>query len=105
MHNMGFNSSNYHPIRALSHGCIPIQYPLDLANTILSRQNWTRAGINKVVNKGKRRIVKLKQPIPVHITYIIAWVNKDGTLYFRRDIYARYATLSRAFFNQMHEKS
>lgn len=94
-----------HPTRAFSHGCIRVQYPLDLANVLLSRQNWNRTKIDKAVNKGKRRVVKLKRPIPVHITYFTAWVNKDGTLHFRKDIYGRDKILSRAFFNQMHEKS
>jgi murein L,D-transpeptidase YcbB/YkuD len=32
----------------------------------------------------------------VHIAYLTAWVNKDDTVHFRNDVYARDAILAEA---------
>ena len=37
-------------------------------------------------------MVKLKNPLPVHITYVTAWVDEDGVMQFRKDAY-RYDDL------------
>ena len=31
--------------------------------------------------------VKLKNPLPVHITYMTAWVDESGIMQFRKDAY------------------
>ena len=76
-------------LRIFSHGCMRVQNPLDLAELILADQGWTRERIDAVVAQGKERIVNLKTQIPVHVTYLTAWVNKDGAVNFRRDPYRR----------------
>jgi murein L,D-transpeptidase YcbB/YkuD len=42
--------------------------------------------------------VRLEHPIKVHVTYLTAFANKDGSVHFRRDIYDRDASLARALF-------
>ena len=37
--------------------------------------------------------ITLKQPVPIYVTYLTAFVNKDGTVNFRDDIYGRDAPL------------
>ena len=81
-------------LRVFSHGCMRVQDPTKLAEVILGRQDWTLNKINNQIASGKRRIVKLKQKVPVYVTYITAWVNKDGSANFRRDIYGRDETLA-----------
>ena len=81
-------------LRVFSHGCMRVQNPTKLAEVILGRQNWTLDKIDNQIASGKRRIVKLKQKVPVYVTYITAWVNKDGSANFRRDIYGRDETLA-----------
>ncbi|HHK74879.1 MAG TPA: peptidoglycan-binding protein [Rhizobiales bacterium] len=83
-------------VRSFSHGCVRVQNPLDLAAVLLGWQGWSRKQIDAVVAAGKRRIVRLKTPIPVHITYLTAWVNKDGSVHFRDDIYGRDKRLEKA---------
>jgi murein L,D-transpeptidase YcbB/YkuD len=39
------------------------------------------------LNAGKEKFVKVKDPIPVLITYYTAWVDENGQLNFRDDIY------------------
>ncbi|MEO3428105.1 L,D-transpeptidase family protein [Pelagibius sp. CAU 1746] len=83
--------------RAFSHGCIRVQNPPLLAEHVLSAtQGWDRARIEEAIASGERTIVTLSEPLPVHITYLTSWVNKDGSVHFRSDIYERDAALVRA---------
>lgn len=88
-------------VRNFSHGCIRVAKPIDLAEMILRHDpEWTRERIEQVVSSGEQRIVKLKDPVMVHITYLTAWVNKDGTLHFRNDVYERDPQLAAAVFRE-----
>lgn len=82
--------------RYFSHGCIRVQDPFDLAEVILKDQGMTRAEIDQIVNSGKRTVVRLQERIPVHVAYLTAWVNKDGSVYYRRDVYGRDKILDEA---------
>jgi len=74
--------------RAFSHGCIRIEKPLDLATYLLqSKNSWTRKKIMDEIRKEKRQVVMLPDPIDVHIHYGTAWVDQEGILQFRDDIY------------------
>lgn len=79
--------------RYFSHGCIRAKDPLVLGSFLLKDSGYSLSRIKAVVATGKRTIVTLKRKIPVHITYLTAWVNKDGTVNFRDDIYGRDAKL------------
>jgi murein L,D-transpeptidase YcbB/YkuD len=48
---------------------------------------WTPSKISKAMNAGEEQWVKLGAVVPVYITYFTAWVDKDGKLNFRDDIY------------------
>jgi murein L,D-transpeptidase YcbB/YkuD len=78
--------------RAFSHGCIRLSRPIDLAEEVLQPEGWTRERIDGVVASGDRTVVNLTTPLPVHITYLTAWVD-DGVANFRRDIYEQDAKL------------
>jgi murein L,D-transpeptidase YcbB/YkuD len=82
--------------RYFSHGCMRVQYPVKLAETLLKPQGWSAQGIKQQIASGKRRIIKLKSKIPVHVTYLTSWVNKDGSVNFRKDVYRRDQNLIKA---------
>jgi murein L,D-transpeptidase YcbB/YkuD len=87
--------------RAFSSGCIRIEKPFELAQYLLSdkqKKKWTNNDILQVINKGKEYIVFISPPIPVHILYWTAWINRDGSVNFRDDIYNRDASLAKALF-------
>ena len=67
-----------------------------MAEVLLGDQGWGRSKIDGVVSSGKRTVVKLNEKIPVHIAYLTAWVNKDGSVHFRRDVYGRDKILAKA---------
>ncbi len=82
--------------RFYSHGCIRVQHPEDLAAVLLKIQGWTKSKVKQAIANANKRIVKLKKQVPVHITYLTAWVNKDGKVHFRKDIYGRDQRLAAA---------
>lgn len=82
--------------RYFSHGCMRVQHPEQLAEVLLGQQGWNAGRIASQIASGKRRIVNLKAPIPVHVTYLTAWANKDGPVHFRDDIYGRDKILAKA---------
>ncbi|WP_417673570.1 L,D-transpeptidase family protein [Roseibium sp.] len=89
--------------RSFSHGCIRVSDPFTLGDTLLADQGYDKARLEAIRDKGERMIVNLQKPIPVHITYLTAWMNKDGSTHFRKDIYNRDAVLLKALARAMTE--
>lgn len=90
-----FNRAN----RSFSHGCIRVEHPFDVAETILrltGTVDWPRTRLDEALASGQRTIVRLKQPIPIHISYVTAFVANDGSVNFRSDIYGRDRKLATA---------
>ena len=84
-------------VRSFSHGCIRVERPEEFGAVVLGRQpGWSLDRIEAAIASGERRIVTLAAPLPVHITYLTAWVNKDGSVHFRDDVYGRDALLAEA---------
>ena len=77
-------------IRTYSHGCIRLETPLKLAFYLLRKdKHYTPKKINQIINAGKQTYIKLKNKVPIYITYYTAWVDSSGKLNFRDDIYDR----------------
>ena len=78
------------PIRAFSHGCMRVQEPFKLAQFLLRNDSsWDDEKIKLAMNTGKERTVTLSQKVPVFIVYFTAFVDRDGKINFRNDIYER----------------
>ncbi|TDQ84027.1 murein L,D-transpeptidase YcbB/YkuD [Dongia mobilis] len=74
--------------RYFSSGCVRTEKPIDLAEFMLQQTpDWDRARIDAVIKTGKTTLVKVANPLPVHITYMTAWVDEDGVMQFRKDAY------------------
>lgn len=85
--------------RAFSHGCIRLAEPEKMANYVLRNQpEWTPEKINEAMNAGVEKFVKLKDPIPVIITYYTSWADENGKLNFREDIYGHDKKLAEKMF-------
>jgi murein L,D-transpeptidase YcbB/YkuD len=82
--------------RYFSHGCLRLRDPLTMAEKILVPEGWDRKRIDAVVASGRNTVVRLKEQIPVHIAYLTAFVNKDGSVNFREDVYGRDKILADA---------
>lgn len=85
--------------RAYSHGCIRLSEPTKLAEYLLrSKPEWTADKIAEAMNSDKETYVSLKNSVPVIITYYTAWVDENGLLNFRDDIYGYDALLQKRMF-------
>ncbi|MGD1151982.1 MAG: L,D-transpeptidase family protein [Syntrophales bacterium] len=74
--------------RDFSHGCIRVEKPVELATYLLrNKETWIQKKILAEIRKGKRQVVMLPEPVNVHIFYGTVWVDREGVLQFRNDIY------------------
>ena len=85
--------------RAYSHGCIRLSDPVKMAEYLLKDDsNWPPEKILEAMDSGNEKFVKVKNPVPVFITYYTAWVDENGVLNFRDDIYKRDAIVEQKMF-------
>jgi L,D-transpeptidase YcbB len=74
--------------RTLSHGCIRVADANSLAQYLLQGQkDWDAQKIAAAMNSAKEQTVALKDKHPVSITYLTAWVDEQGQMNFRNDVY------------------
>ena len=78
--------------RAFSHGCIRVQNPLTYGEKLLSlvmpNEHYTEAKLEGVFGDSEINI-DLPKFIPVHLTYQTAFVDENGKLQLREDVYGR----------------
>jgi len=88
--------------RTFSHGCIRIEKPIELAAYLLKNElGWTKETILTEIAKKKRQVIKLANPVPVYIYYTTAWADRDGFLYFRKDVYKSDRALEKAMSEKL----
>jgi murein L,D-transpeptidase YcbB/YkuD len=82
--------------RAYSHGCMRVQNPETYAVKLLSlvdaKEHYTEARIEKMYGDSEINI-NFQKPVWVHLTYQTAFVDADGELQFRDDVYGRDARM------------
>jgi L,D-transpeptidase YcbB len=82
--------------RFLSHGCIRIPNARDLAAYLLRADpSWTSDRVTEAIESKRNLKVELPRPIAVHLVYDTAWVEADGTVQFRNDVYGWDAAANR----------
>jgi murein L,D-transpeptidase YcbB/YkuD len=92
-----FNEST----RAFSHGCIRLAEPKKLAQFLLRNDAaWDSVKITTAMNAGKELFVTVKENIPVFIGYFTAWVDGQGQLNFRDDIYGHDKKMKERLFGK-----
>ncbi|WP_407948099.1 murein L,D-transpeptidase [Parvibaculum sp.] len=79
--------------RFRSHGCIRLEKPLDLAVRLLEPE-WPRERIEAAIAAGETARLPMSRSMPVVVAYWTAFVEEDGTVEFRDDIYGRDAALA-----------
>ena len=60
--------------------------PWGFADALLTDEDWNSARLKKLIG-GPETKVDLHEHVYVHITYFTAWVDADGNLQFRNDVY------------------
>ncbi|HSC52988.1 MAG TPA: L,D-transpeptidase family protein [Phnomibacter sp.] len=86
--------------RAFSHGCIRVGTPEKLAAWVLKTYpEWTTEKIEEAMNLDDEKTVTLSKPIPVFIGYFTCWVDANGKVNFRNDIYGHDKKLAEHLFH------
>jgi murein L,D-transpeptidase YcbB/YkuD len=74
--------------RGFSHGCIRVEDPVALASYLLRGQEEGDPNrIRTLIESGETKTLHLEHPMPVHIVYFTAFVEEDGAVGFRNDLY------------------
>ncbi|TKC03994.1 L,D-transpeptidase [Pedobacter frigoris] len=86
-----FNQS----MRAVSHGCVRVEKPLELARALFGEGSKFEFIKKQMENKDNPEAKDLALPkkVPVYLTYYTCWTDANGTLQFRKDIYGQDVVL------------
>ena len=84
--------------RTLSHGCLRVKNPVDLAEIILKEdKGWDKAKIAELMRSGPlNNEVVIEKRIPIHLTYFTAWVDGNGKLKTFADVYGHEKRITQA---------
>jgi len=82
--------------RYISHGCIRVEDPRGLAQILLNSDQWSRDAIDAAIATGQTKSVPLHKSLPVYVLYWTAFVDPDGMVEFRDDVYGRDRRLAEA---------
>ena len=74
--------------RALSHGCVRVEEPARLAEILMGggAKGWTQRRVQSLLGD-RERSFSLPAPVPVHLEYFTEFVDENGTLREREDLY------------------
>ena len=87
--------------RSFSHGCIRIGNPAGLASFLLRKQPvYTSDSIKSLMNQPTEKWVDAKPLVHVIIKYFTAWVDENGLLNFREDIYGHDKKMGEKLFDK-----
>jgi murein L,D-transpeptidase YcbB/YkuD len=75
--------------RALSHGCVRVENARGLAAYILGGPKWGIEEIANAITLGETQRADVVRKLRVSILYFTSFVDADGTIQFRDDIYGR----------------
>jgi murein L,D-transpeptidase YcbB/YkuD len=79
--------------RAFSHGCMRVQDPVKYAEVLLSivrpGEGYSQDRIRKMIASMGEQDIQFPHYLPVHLTYQTAFVDDEGRLEFRGDMYGR----------------
>lgn len=77
--------------RFMSHGCIRVEKPMELANYVLDNglDSITNAQLQQCLKDQKPRSFPLTNKFPVLILYMTADIDANGTLKFYNDVYGK----------------
>jgi L,D-transpeptidase YcbB len=80
--------------RAFSHGCVRVDQPLRLAEIVMG-SGWSEQRFRSLLGDTERTVF-LPRPLPIHIEYFTAFVDDDGGLQLRDDLYGHMRRIESA---------
>ena len=91
--------------RTLSHGCLRVKNPLELAEIILQDdKGWDKAKVAELIRSGPlNNEVAIEKRIPIHLVYFTAWVDNAGKLKTFADVYGHEKRIALALEGRWKE--
>lgn len=88
--------------RTLSHGCLRVWKPMQLAELILKEdKGWDAEKIAELDRSGPlNNEIPITKEIPIHLVYFTAWVGEDGKLKTFGDVYGHEKRVTQALDGQ-----
>ncbi|HWE79172.1 MAG TPA: L,D-transpeptidase family protein, partial [Pseudolabrys sp.] len=80
-------------MRALSHGCVRLQHPKQMAAAVLGK---SVDYVAKQIGRGDNAFEHVAGDIPVYLAYFTAWPDQNGAVHYYNDVYTRDAHLKTA---------
>ncbi|MEO6851198.1 MAG: L,D-transpeptidase family protein, partial [Mucilaginibacter sp.] len=75
-------------VRAVSHGCVRLEKPLQLAHALFSdTSRYNLIAKDMAADNPSPTDIGLRPKMPVYITYVTCWADTNGVLQFRKDVY------------------
>jgi murein L,D-transpeptidase YcbB/YkuD len=92
------------PLRHTNLGCVALPDIAAVVKPLLAADPaWTEGRIDGALAAGGTQMVALAQPLPLHFVYDTAWIDDDGTLEFRDDVYGWDKAMPSAEVNTVAE--
>ncbi|OGT50111.1 MAG: hypothetical protein A3E82_02230 [Gammaproteobacteria bacterium RIFCSPHIGHO2_12_FULL_38_11] len=74
--------------RAQSSGCIRLENSMALVQYFYpDNSDLNQESVDQYLSTYETKYIQLRNPMPVYVTYITAWVDQTGHAHFARDIY------------------
>jgi murein L,D-transpeptidase YcbB/YkuD len=90
LHDTPAKSAFYEAMRAVSHGCVRLQQPLQLAHTLFGDgDKYDTISKDMAANNPDPTDLYLPKKVPVYITYVTCWADSTGALQHRGDVYGQ----------------
>ena len=76
--------------RAFSSGCIRLENPMALAKSLMKTSPVMRsARLKKLLDSNTTKQLRLREPVPLYLTYWTAWLDDNQKLHFGEDVYSQ----------------
>jgi murein L,D-transpeptidase YcbB/YkuD len=79
--------------RALSHGCVRLEHPREMAAALLGTRV---ADIDRKIATEETQTERVQGDIPVYLAYFTAWPDAQGNVRYYKDVYDRDTHLAQA---------
>ncbi|MGN6179153.1 MAG: L,D-transpeptidase family protein [Mucilaginibacter sp.] len=88
LHDTPVKSAFERKVRAVSHGCVRLQQPLELAHNLFGDgKKYDLISKDMAEDSPDPTDIDLPKRIPVYIAYYTCWADSNGTLQYRGDVY------------------
>ncbi|MDQ0348444.1 L,D-transpeptidase family protein [Ancylobacter vacuolatus] len=85
--------------RAFSHGCVRVHEPMEFAEALFALgrpgEGWSQQRLSRLLG-GDEKSLPLKNKFPVHLVYFTSFVDGNGRLVTREDLYGTNAATKSA---------